>query len=128
MKQKIITIIIACSLFVAIGGGSMLLHGGIRPIRDLTRNVSNGGGWNSEQDNAKDDGRNESDEHGENDGVGNEKAKDGSEAKNGVESNGRNNGDAENYGSVKNSNESKNSGKANNDSGGEPCEEIERMG
>lgn len=127
MKQKIITIIIACSLFVAIGGGSMLLHGGIRPIRDLTRNVSNGGGWNSEQDNAKDDGRNESDEHGENDGVGNEKAKDGSEAKNGVESNGRNNGDAENYGSVKNSNESKNSGKANNDSGGDTISSVRTM-
>lgn len=127
MKQKIITIVIACSLFVAIGGGSMLLHSGIRPIRDLTRNVSNGGGWNSEQDNAKDDGRNESDEHGENDGVGNEKAKDGSEAKNGVESNDRNNGDTENYGSVKNSNESKNSGEANNDSGGDTTSSVRTM-
>lgn len=85
MKQKLVTIIIACSLFAAIGGGSILLHGGIRPTSDFARNVSGGDGWSGEQDNARDDGRNKNDKRGENDGVGNGKAKYGSEAKNGGE-------------------------------------------
>ena len=101
MKQKLVTIIIACSLFAAIGGGSILLHGGIRPTSDFARNVSNGDSWNSEQDNAKDDGRNESDD--------------------------KNNGDAKNYGSVENGNESKNGGEADNDSGGDTTSSVQTM-
>ena len=95
MKQKLVTIIIACSLFAAIGGGSILLHGGIRPTSDFARNVSN--------------------RNSENDNVGNGSVKDSGEGKNGGEGTTKNDEDAKNCGNVKNSSEDKNDGGSNND-------------
>lgn len=104
MKQKIITIIIACSLFAAISGGSILLHGGIRPTSDFARNVS---------------GRNSA-----NNSVGNGNVKDSGEAKNGGEGNSRNEEDSKNCGDVKNSSEAKNNGESNNGGGSKSDEKA----
>lgn len=97
MKQKLVIMIIACSLFAAIGGGSILLHGGIRPTSDFARNISS---------------RNSG-----NDSVGNGSVNDSSEAKSDGEGTTKNDEDAKNCWDVKNSSEANNDSETGNYNG-----------